>query len=268
MRKNALRFTIKALCLLATLVALSGCGLFLLGHALKKDNDDWSYKTSTTISLGEIDWGNVDSHCKPSDEIPDEEIIQEDEIIVKKHYQRVIRYGCDPDGTQSETVVKSDKWELVEKPQLTYFVYPEKLDEGNLPEQEPWYRDVRGVTFNRSTCGSDDYLDQLVGALVSGELSQQWESFAEPIDGRMGPRLKFEIDLDNRKATQMKVKKGLNVITYDFMGPCLDPEADGCFEEKTTFLERGVLVLNVIFDLKRKGDIKEIKYIDDCLPSQ
>ena len=80
------------------------------------------------------------------------------------------------------------------------------------------------------------------------------------------PKLPLEIDYANH-AFDMRVKEGLNYIDYSFyeLGEQNDAE---CNEDGKKTLEEGTFILNVVYDLKEKGIIKEIKYIDDCHPEE
>ncbi|MEM7646145.1 MAG: hypothetical protein AAF203_04480, partial [Pseudomonadota bacterium] len=253
---------------LVTLGLLSGCGLFLLGSALDHEPSTVTYEYEAFDASKLVP--DI-AQCEKSDEIETGRVVQEDEITLRREYQRVVRLGCEPDGTQSDSIANSADWEQVVSPRRFYIIRPKNIKPSDVPATEgDWYAGIKGVARNKSTCTSGfdwsrdnlpkEFIDILLNS-VDLESQDQVRTKIEEAYGTIaaGPHMIVVTDLD-ANFLNLNMKEGENVIEYEFTGPCKDKDSEDCDFEGRRVLEKGVVVLNVIYELRDKGVIKKIKY--------
>ncbi|MCJ8275421.1 MAG: hypothetical protein HRT44_05570 [Bdellovibrionales bacterium] len=213
--------------------------------------------------------------CRHNEDDHEDRVVQEDEVTLERHSQRVIRYGCDENNEPTRDIVISDEWEEVRKPKMTYFLVPAEI---SAPENNSlanitanvtgsWDNEIEGDAYNLTACSKDNDGEDALGFILTGGISNIIDGInqrsARNEQDIEGPYISIDIDQANT-AFSMRVHEGPNDIMYSFTDVC-EEGSEGCVEGRK-LIEKGHLKLNVIYDVKEPGEIEEVLHVDNKCP--
>lgn len=240
--QSAVRNFILGMILLSTCVA---CGGMVWMGVLEKQKQNKSRPVVQTTVDTTAQAKQASCETENDSSITAGAAVQEREITLQRHSQIVRRLNCDKS-------VKSEKWEEVVTPNQRILLEASTLaDDRKASAKIP--------IINRTTC---DYSNEGLRVLfVVGIFNQVFDG----LGASKSAYTAFTVDIA-KTAANMRVKEGKNYIDYSFHEPCPKSETNSvetCKVEEQPLLERGVLILDVKYEVKHLEGIKEV---DDCEP--